>query len=201
VTTDATVIAGFAAMKDIITKNLGTTLTGGFEIFHNNAGILIPSILHPYSRGSVEINSRDPFTEPTIDPRYGSNPLDLQIVVEGIKFMQKMINTPPMQKLLPVQVAPPAVATLSDELLTLWVKAGLQTNYHPSGTASMLPLEMGGVVDTNLLVYKTSNLRVVDSGMIPLLPGSHIGAAVFAISEKVGRTLFIEVSRRGRSEC
>jgi choline dehydrogenase-like flavoprotein len=50
----------------------------------------------------------------------------------------------------------------------------------------MLPLDMGGVVDTNLLVYRTSNLRVVDSGMFPLLPGSHIGAAVYAVSEKVG---------------
>jgi len=90
-----------------------------------------------------------------------------------------------MQKLLPIQLAPPAAATLSDELLTLWVKAGVQTNYHPSGTASMLPLDMGGVVDTNLLVYGTSNLRVVDSGMFPLLPGSHIGAAVYAVAEKV----------------
>jgi len=50
----------------------------------------------------------------------------------------------------------------------------------------MLPLDLGGLVDTNLLVYGTSNLRVVDSGMFPLLPGSHIGAAVYAISEKVG---------------
>lgn len=184
--TDPTVLAGFTTMKEIITANLGTTNTGGFEIFHNNAGILIPSILHPYSRGSVEINSLDPFTEPTIDPRYGSNPLDLQIVVEGIKFIQKLIEPSPMQELLPVQVAPPAAATLSDELLTICVQAGLQTNYHPSGTAAMLPLDLGGVVDTNLLVYGTSNLRVVDAGMFPLLPGSHIGAAVYAVAEKVG---------------
>jgi choline dehydrogenase len=188
--TDATVLAGFNAIKEIITANLGSTTTGGFEIFHDNASILVPSILHPCSRRSVEINSLDPFTEPTIDPRYGSNPPDLQIVIEGIKFMQKMINTPPMQTLLPVQVAPPAAATLSDELLTLWVQAGVQTNYHPSGTASILLLDMGGVVDTNLLVYRTSNLRVVDSGMFPLLSGSHIGAAVYAVSEKVGYSSF-----------
>lgn len=160
--TDSTVLAGFNAMKEIITANLGTTITGGLEIFHDNAGVLVPSILHPYSRGSVKINSLDAFTEPTINPRYGSNPLNLQIVVEGIKFIQKMINMPPMQTLLPVQVAPPAAATLSDELLMLWVQASVQMNYHPSGTASMLPLDMGGVVDTNLLVYGTSNLRIVD---------------------------------------
>jgi choline dehydrogenase-like flavoprotein len=40
------------------------------------------------------------------------------------------------------------------------------------------------------LVYRTSNLRVVDSGMFPLLLGSHIGAAVYAVSEKVGYSSF-----------
>jgi choline dehydrogenase len=49
----------------------------------------------------------------------------------------------------------------------------------------MLPLELGRVVDTDLLVYGTSNLRVVDAGIFPLLPGSHIGAAIYAVAEKV----------------
>jgi choline dehydrogenase len=139
--------------------------------------------LHPFSRGTVAIKSADAFVEPSIDPRYGSNPLDLQIVIEGIKFQNKLITTAPMLELLPVQVAPPAIA--DDAALELYVKLGLQTNYHPSGTASMLPKEKGGVVDTKLLVYGTANLRVVDGGMIPLLPGCHIGAAVYAVAEKV----------------
>jgi hypothetical protein len=67
-TTDATVLAGFNAMIEIITANLGITTTGGFEIFHDNAGILVPSILHPYSRGSVEITSLDPSPSPPSTP-------------------------------------------------------------------------------------------------------------------------------------
>jgi hypothetical protein len=31
--TDVTVLGGFNAMKEIITANLGTTTTGGFEIY------------------------------------------------------------------------------------------------------------------------------------------------------------------------
>lgn len=185
--TDPTLIAGFAAQKAIIVANYNTTQTGGFEIFHDNAGILIPSILHPLSRGFVNIASTNPFTEPTIDPRFGSNPTDIQVVVEGIKFQQKMMATEPLLEMLPVQLLPPAVTTLSDTLLTIYVKAGVQTNYHPSGTTAMLPLDMGGVVDTSLLVYGSKNLRVIDSGMIPLLPGSHIAAAMFAIGEKVSK--------------
>jgi choline dehydrogenase-like flavoprotein len=33
--------------------------------------------------------------------------------------------------------------------------------YHPIGTAAMLPRSDGGVVDSSLKVYGTSNLRVV----------------------------------------
>jgi choline dehydrogenase-like flavoprotein len=32
----------------------------------------------------------------------------------------------------------------------------LQTEFHPSGTTSMLPFELGGVVDSRLLVYGTA---------------------------------------------
>jgi choline dehydrogenase len=136
----------------------------------------------------VAIKSTDPFVEPIIDPRYGSNPLDIQVVVEGIKFQRRLLATAAMKDLLPATVLPPDSA--DDDALEVYVKATLETNYHPSGTASMLPKAMGGVVDTNLVVYGTANLRVVDGGIFPLLPGSHIGAAVYAVAEKVKNSTF-----------
>lgn len=42
------------------------------------------------------------------------------------------------------------------------------------GSASMLPLEDGGVVDPQLRVYGTSNIRVADTSIIPLHVGGHI---------------------------
>lgn len=38
----------------------------------------------------------------------------------------------------------------------------------------MLPQASGGVVDTKLLVYGTSNLRVVDASIIPLQLSAHL---------------------------
>ena len=49
----------------------------------------------------------------------------------------------------------------------------------------MMPLKYGGVVDTHLKVYGMKNLRIVDAGIMPLIPGTHLQAPVYAIAEKV----------------
>ena len=48
----------------------------------------------------------------------------------------------------------------------------------------MLPREKHGVVDSNLKVYGTSNLRVADLSIVPLHFASHPQATVYAIAEK-----------------
>jgi choline dehydrogenase-like flavoprotein len=48
----------------------------------------------------------------------------------------------------------------------------------------MLPREMGGVVDDQLKVYGTRNLRVVDASVFPLEPAGNIQATVYAVAER-----------------
>ncbi|KAL4999783.1 hypothetical protein BDV10DRAFT_183931 [Aspergillus recurvatus] len=55
---------------------------------------------------------------------------------------------------------------------------------HVTGTTAMTPRESGGAVDERLRVYGTKNLRVVDAGIIPLIPQGNIQAIVFALAEK-----------------
>lgn len=40
-------------------------------------------------------------------------------------------------------------------------------------------------MDTKLRVYGTKNLRIVDAGIMPLVPAAHLQASVYAIAEKV----------------
>ena len=44
----------------------------------------------------------------------------------------------------------------------------------------MLPLEQGGVVDTDLRVYSLANVRVVDSSVFPMQFASHVRVLLFA---------------------
>jgi choline dehydrogenase len=72
----------------------------------------------------------------------------------------------------------------NDNDLIEWFTRDAVTEYHICGTASMLPRDSGGVVDTNLRVYGTKNVRVVDASIIPLQLSAHLMAPAYGIAEK-----------------
>lgn len=49
----------------------------------------------------------------------------------------------------------------------------------------MMPRDMGGVVDTNLVVYGTANVRVVDASILPFQICGHLTSTIYAIAERV----------------
>jgi len=157
---------------------------------------LITSVMHPMSRGSVHINPTEPRGAPVIDPRYLSHPYDLQALVEGASFARKVAATKPMADIWDVdaEVEPsPAVQTAAQ-----WREFAAKTMgsfYHPVGTCAMLPEADGGVVDADLVVYGTENLRVVDCSVIPVLLSAHIQTAAYGIAE-VAAGVIIEDAKR-----
>lgn len=180
---DSTLIAGFSAQKASLVERLGTNTSAAYEIINNNAGSLTVAVMHPLSRGTCYINSPDPFEPPLIDPRWLSNPVDRQILIEALLFNRKILATPTMLELQPAQFVPPIEA--NEDALSQVINNGIRTEFHPSGTCAMLPIAQGGVVDPHLRVWGTKNLRVIDAGIFPMVPAAHLQAVVYGVAEKV----------------
>ncbi|KAK2051722.1 GMC oxidoreductase [Colletotrichum caudatum] len=144
---------------------------------------LIAVVMHPMSRGSIHINPSDAAGKPIIDPNYLSHEHDIEAVVQAIKYCRKIAQTEPMKQIWESEYEPGLDAVQTD---SQWRQFALNTTlsiFHPVGTCSMLPKKDGGVVDADLKVYGTSNLRVVDASVIPLLISAHIQTAVYGIAE------------------
>lgn len=58
------------------------------------------------------------------------------------------------------------------------------TTWHPVGTTPMLPKAAGGVVSPELIVYGTSNVRVVDASIFPFQVNGHPSSTVYAVAER-----------------
>ena len=53
----------------------------------------------------------------------------------------------------------------------------------------MLPRSQNGVVDPNLLVYGTNNVRVVDLSVVPIHLSTHPQSVAYAIAEKAAEII------------
>lgn len=149
------------------------------------SGYVNTYLLHPLSTGTVHINSPDPMAPPTIDPGYSravinGTLIDLWLLSKAIAYLTKTVATaPPFAKIYATFSVP---RSLSQAQIQDRVNQGLGIGQHWTGGARMLPRKSGGVVDTNLLVYGTKNVRVVDASVIPAVPGQHPMALIYAIA-------------------
>ncbi|KAH9438672.1 hypothetical protein MCOR27_001459 [Pyricularia oryzae] len=162
------------------------------EIMVDSTGRYTVAIQSTMSRGTVRPSGPNILKDnkPVIDPRYCAHPLDCEVAMLSFRMNARLMKTNAfIQGLSPSPSEPFASADdVADEENTAkladFIQRGLGTEFHPAGTTAMLPFEDGGVVDTELRVYGTTNLRVVDAGIMPLLPAAHIQAAVYAVAEK-----------------
>ncbi|KAM7199925.1 putative GMC oxidoreductase [Naviculisporaceae sp. PSN 640] len=193
---------GYSQQRDILLEMLRREDVAALEIMADSIGTLTVSTHHPFSRGSVQITTANPFINGSslvgsniqVNPRYCSAQVDCDIMIAGLEFNSKLMNTSALRELMPNPQDPwtiPLPSPLdgspglgSESLLQRAVSTSLRTEFHPCGTTSMMPLELGGVVNPRLVVYGTSNLRVVDAGVIPLIPAAHLQAGLYALAER-----------------
>ena len=79
-------------------------------------------------------------------------------------MLRRIFATTPISNFVAVETEPsfttvPENAT--DAQWEKWIIDTYGTIFHPIGTVAMLPKELGGAVDSNLMVYGTKNVRII----------------------------------------
>jgi choline dehydrogenase len=185
---DQSLYAGYKEQQDAVRSLVAGTESPAYEVFAASWGMLAVSVMQPFSRGFVHARSSSFFENapPIIDPRYCSHLFDCEMILQGLEFNDRLIGTSAMAALLPVPQEGFNTTDVQDrQRLNESMRRLIRSGFHTCGTTSMLPLDKGGVVDTSLRVYGTKNLRVVDAGVMPVIPDGHIQAALYAVAEKV----------------
>nr|KMM69255.1 choline dehydrogenase [Coccidioides posadasii RMSCC 3488] len=149
----------------------------------NNFVAVLYSISTPFSRGAIHIESSDPRDYPTVDPSYLEHPLDMRLLRAATRLSLDLICTGALSSVT-YDIVVPYQPMITEQNYDEHACETCESYFHPVGTCAMMPREDGGVVDPNLIVYGTENLRVVDSSIIPLHISGDIEWTVYAIAEK-----------------
>ncbi|ROV92776.1 hypothetical protein VMCG_09088 [Cytospora schulzeri] len=145
------------------------------------------SLAHPISRGSVHISSPSTSVAPVIDPNYFSHPLDIEVMARHLQFISSTISkAEPLASHLTGKLGNSSVEVDKLESLNTareFIRNTAVGAYHFAGTCAMMSRELGGVVDSKLRVYGSTNLRVCDASIIPMLSYANPQATVYGVAE------------------
>jgi len=111
-----TVLAGYKAQKKILLSSFATNQTAVDENVFTLA-----SLQKPLFRGYVEILSSNPWENPAVNWRTLSNPFDIQVLLEGTRFVRKLWKRPELAVLNPAETTP-GIKLQSDEDLIAWIR-------------------------------------------------------------------------------
>ena len=139
-------------------------------------------LLHPKSRGSVQLASPRWQDDPRIDFRYFSHPDDLATMVKGVRRVLEVFDTPTLRARVKADLRTAHCRT--DEDFAQWCRSVAGTNYHPVGSCRMGPDAADSVVDARLRVHGLQGLRVIDSSIFPTIPGGNTTAPSYMVGEK-----------------
>jgi choline dehydrogenase-like flavoprotein len=138
-------------------------------------------VLRPKSRGTVRLASPDMRDPPLIDPRFLTEPEDLDTLSAGVSLALRILRAPAM-----ADYDGPAfngTGKEEGEALIPLIRAHADTIYHPVGTCRM-GADDRAVLDPQLRVRGVEGLRVVDASVMPTLISGNTQAPSAMIGER-----------------
>lgn len=167
----------FVAYAPLASGGSGYTLP--FDGTHIATTVIL---LLPTARGTLTLASKNIEDDPIVDPRYLGSEVDKAVLREGLRAALRSMETGKAKEFVVGETPPAGFAGLtsicSDDELDTRIKHIGASFYQNAGTAAM-----GKVVDTDLKVKGTKNLRVCDASILTGPIASHYQAAIYAIAE------------------
>jgi len=141
-------------------------------------------LLHPESRGRIELASPDPRVPARIRQNFLATERDWATLRAGMRLVREIGRQTPLTSFTTGEILP-GPACRSDAEIDAHIRTTAITVHHPLGTCKMArPNDPAAVVDLELKVLGVDGLRVVDASVMPDLIGGNINAAVIMIAEK-----------------
>jgi choline dehydrogenase len=138
--------------------------------------------LRPQSRGRIELRSADDRDPPRIFANYLDQMYDRQATVAGVRYIRRLLGTPPLADRVVAETIPGAQAD-SDEDILAFARRTAQSMHHWAGTCRM-GQDGGAVVDEELRVHGVEGLRVADASVMPNIPSGNTNAPTIMVAEK-----------------
>jgi choline dehydrogenase len=136
------------------------------------------------SRGWVRLASHDPFDKPKILFNYLSEPDDWTEMRACVRLTREIFAQPAFDRYRGRELQPgPEVQT--DEQIDAFVRAKVESAYHPSCSCKMGAADdPTAVVDPQARVRGLEGLRVVDSSIMPSISTGNLNAPTIMLAEK-----------------
>jgi choline dehydrogenase len=136
------------------------------------------------SRGYVRLASADPFKKPRIRFNYLSHPDDLAEFRAGLRLTREIFAQPAFDPYRGREIQP-GTDVQTDEQIDAFVRAKVESAYHPSCSCKMGSRDDPmAVVDSEARVIGLENLRVVDSSIMPSITTGNLNAPTIMVAEK-----------------
>lgn len=153
---------------------------------------LLPRTMNlvPKSRGKLLLNPRDPNDKPLLYANYFEDPTDLIPLIKGVRFLLSLENTKAFKSCGAYFEKTPLKHCRdypwgTDKYIVCLARAYTSTTFHAVGTCKMGPKwDEKAVVDPKLRVYGITNLRVIDSSIMPVVIRGNTNAPSIMIGER-----------------
>ena len=137
------------------------------------------------SRGRVRINSSDPTAKPSIIFNYLETEEDRQDWRDCIRLTREILSQPALDEFNGGE-ASPGLEVKSDDEIDAWVRANVESAYHPSCSCKMgSSNDPMAVVNSDGQVIGIDNLRVIDSSVFPTIPNGNLNGPTIMLAEKM----------------